>query len=52
VPISALCALPDWSAEDLMSPEDVASAAVYVARLSPRAAIDVLPMRRRPAAPI
>lgn len=43
---------PDWSPEDLMSPDDVASAAVYVAKLSPRAAIDVLPMRRWPAAPV
>ncbi|NSW54981.1 MAG: SDR family oxidoreductase [Armatimonadetes bacterium] len=43
---------PDWSPEQLMSPEDVAEAAVYVANLSPRCAVDVLPMRRWPAAPI
>lgn len=43
---------PDWEPEMLMGPEDVAQCAVYVANLSPRAAIDVVPMRRWPAAPI
>lgn len=43
---------PDWEPELLMGPEDVAQCAVYVAKLSPRAAIDVLPIRRWPAAPL
>jgi len=43
---------PDWTPEMLMAPEDVAQAAVYVAKLSPRAAVDVLPMRRRLAGPM
>lgn len=42
---------PDWEPEMLMAPEDVAGAAVFVAKLSPRAAIDVLPMRRWAASP-
>jgi len=43
---------PDWEPEMLMGPDDVAQCAVYVAKLSPRAAIDVIPMRRWPAAPM
>lgn len=42
---------PDWDPEDLMSPEDVAGCAVFAAKMSPRAAIDVLPVRRWLAAP-
>jgi len=45
-------ARPDWTPDVLMDPRDVAQAAVYVAGLSPRAAVDVLPIRRWPAAPL
>ena len=37
---------PDWSPEMLMGPEDVAEMAVYLAGMSPRAAVDEVVMRR------
>lgn len=43
---------PDWQPEDLMAPEDIAAAVVYLLSLSPRATVDELPMRRIAADPI
>ena len=42
---------PDWEPEMLMEAGDVAACAVFVAKLPPRAAVDVLPVRRWLAAP-
>ncbi|MHB9023598.1 MAG: SDR family oxidoreductase [Armatimonadota bacterium] len=43
---------PDWDPEELMAPEDIASAVSYLLSLSRRATIDELPMRRNAADPI
>jgi 3-oxoacyl-[acyl-carrier protein] reductase len=42
---------PDWSPDDLMGPEDVAEMAVFVAKMSPRMAMDQVVLRRWPANP-
>lgn len=42
----------EWSPEDLMAPEDIAAAVVYLLSLSHRATIDELPLRRIPADPL
>lgn len=43
---------PDWHPTDLMEPEDIAAAVVYLLSLSPRATVDELPMRRVAADPL
>lgn len=44
--------MPERDKSDWLTPEDVARAALYLATLSPRAATDVLPIRRFDSAPI
>ncbi|HOF88680.1 MAG TPA: SDR family oxidoreductase [Armatimonadota bacterium] len=43
---------PDWHPENLMAPEDIAAAVVYLLSLSPRATVDELPIRRIAADPL
>jgi len=43
---------PAWSPTDLMAPDDIADAVVFLLTLSPRATVDELPMRRIAADPI
>jgi 3-oxoacyl-[acyl-carrier protein] reductase len=43
---------PDWQPENLMAPEDIAAAVVYLLSLSSRATVDELPMRRVAADPL
>jgi len=45
-------AMPDRDKSDWMTPEDVAETAVFLARLSPRAAIDVVVVRRATSPPL
>lgn len=44
-------ARPDWQPDELMAPEDIAECVVWLAQLPPRAAVDVLPVRRWQTAP-
>ncbi|HEY3379720.1 MAG TPA: SDR family oxidoreductase [Armatimonadota bacterium] len=43
---------PDWSPDDLMAPEDIAEAVIFLLALSPRATVDELPIRRIAADPL
>lgn len=45
-------AMPDRDKADWMTPEDVAETAVFLARLSPRASIDVVVLRRAASPPL
>lgn len=44
--------MPERDKSDWMTPEDVAHAALYLATLSPRAATDILPIRRFDSTPL
>lgn len=44
-------ARPDLSRDELLSPDDVAGAAMYLLSLSPRAAVDQIQIRRRGGSP-
>lgn len=45
-------AMPERDKSDWMAPEDVAETCLYLATLSPRAAVDVITVRRFTAAPV